>query len=165
MVKEGRFRKDLYERLNVIPIRTPELKTHKSDIPEVAAAWFARKKYEKTLTKEQVAALMSYDYPGNVRELLALLERAATLDVSNYDALIDEQRKLNAEDFSSDSVVEETDAPENLKLMISWHVRRIIERCGGNVSQAAVRLGVTRCTVRKYLCVGNEHPGGQRYAT
>lgn len=165
MVKEGKFRKDLYERLNVIPIRTPELKTHKSDIPEVAAAWFARKKYEKALTEDQIAALMSYDYPGNVRELLALLERAATLDVSNYDALIDEQRKLNAEDSSSDLGVDEIDAPENLNAMISWHVRRILDRCGGNVSRAAIKLGVARNTVRKYLCAGNEHLDGQRYAT
>lgn len=165
MVKEGKFRKDLFERLNVIPIRTPELQTHKSDIPEVAAAWFARKKYEKTLTEEQIAALMSYDYPGNVRELLALLERAATLDVSNYDALIDEQRRLNAEEASSGAEAEEDGAPENLNMMISWHVQRVIKRCGGNVSQAAVRLGVSRNTVRKYLCAENEHPGGQRCAT
>ena len=154
MVKEGKFRKDLYERLNVIPIRTPELKTHKSDIPEVAAAWFARKKYEKTLTQEQIAALMGYDYPGNVRELLALLERAATLDVSNYDALIDEQRRLNAEEASSGTEVEEDGAPENLNAMITWHVRRILDRCGGNVSRAAIKLGIARNTVRKYLCAG-----------
>ena len=160
MVKEGKFRKDLYERLNVVPIRTPELKTHKSDIPEVAAAWFARKKYERTLTQEQIAALMSYDYPGNVRELLALLERAATLDVSNYAALIDEQRKLNAEDSSSDLGVDEIDAPENLNAMISWHVQRILDRCGGNVSRAAIKLGIARNTVRKYLCAGIDQQDG-----
>ena len=160
MVKEGRFRKDLYERLNVIPIRTPELKTHKSDIPEVAAAWFARKKYEKTLTQEQIAALMSYDYPGNVRELLALLERAATLDVSNYAALIDEQRRLNAEETSSGAEVEEDGAPENLNAMITWHVRRVLDRCGGNVSRAAIKLGIARNTVRKYLCAGIDQQDG-----
>lgn len=139
---------------------TPELKTHKSDIPEVAAAWFARKKYEKTLTQEQVAALMSYDYPGNVRELLALLERAATLDVSNYDALIDEQRRLNAEETSSGAEVEEDGAPENLNAMITWHVRRILDRCGGNVSRAAIKLGIARNTVRKYLCAGIDQQDG-----
>ena len=160
MVKEGKFRKDLYERLNVIPIRTPELKAHKSDIPEVAAAWFARKKYEKTLTQEQIAALMGYDYPGNVRELLALLERAATLDVSNYDALIDEQRRLNAEEASSGAEAEEDGAPENLNAMITWHVRRILDRCGGNVSRAAIKLGIARNTVRKYLCAGIDQQDG-----
>lgn len=164
MVKEGKFRKDLYERLNVVPIRTPELKMHKSDIPEVAAAWFARKKYEKTLSVEQVAALMRYDYPGNVRELLALLERAATLDVSNYDALIEEQKMLNAEE-SLEGAAAEVDVPENLNEMIAWHVRRVIDRCGGNVSKAATRLGVVRNTVRKYLCAENEHKDGQRSAT
>lgn len=160
MVKEGKFRKDLYERLNVIPIRTPELKTHKSDIPEVAAAWFARKKYERTLTQEQIAALMSYDYPGNVRELLALLERAATLDVSNYYALIDEQRRLNAEEASSGAEAEEDGAPENLNAMITWHVRRVLDRCGGNVSRAAIKLGIARNTVRKYLCAGIDQQDG-----
>ena len=160
MVKEGKFRKDLYERLNIVPIRTPELKTHKSDIPEVAAAWFARKKYERTLTQEQIAALMSYDYPGNVRELLALLERAATLDVSNYYALIDEQRRLNAEETSSGAEVEEDGAPENLNAMITWHVRRVLDRCGGNVSRAAIKLGIARNTVRKYLCAGIDQQDG-----
>lgn len=160
MVKEGKFRKDLFERLNVVPIRTPELRIHKSDIPEVAAAWFARKRYDKALTDDQVAALMSYDYPGNVRELLALLERAATLDVSNYDALVEEQRKLNAEEASTGTEVEEDGAPENLNAMISWHVRRILDRCGGNVSRAALKLGIARNTVRKYLCAGNEHRDG-----
>ena len=160
MVKEGKFRKDLFERLNVVPIRTPELRIHKSDIPEVAAAWFARKRYDKALTDDQVAALMSYDYPGNVRELLALLERAATLDVSNYDALVEEQRKLNAEEASTGTEVEEDGAPENLNAMISWHVRRILGRCGGNVSRAALKLGIARNTVRKYLCAGNEHRDG-----
>ena len=85
--------------------------------------------------------------------------------MSNYDALIDEQRKLNAEDSSSDLGVDEIDAPENLNAMISWHVRRILARCGGNVSRAAIKLGVARNTVRKYLCAGNEHLDGQRYAT
>lgn len=160
MVKEGKFRKDLYERLNIVPIRTPELKTHKSDIPEVAAAWFARKKYERTLTQEQIAALMSYDYPGNVRELLALLERAATLDVSNYYALIDEQRRLNAEETSSGAEVEEDGAPENLNALITWHVRRVLDRCGGNVSRAAIKLGIARNTVRKYLCAGIDQQDG-----
>lgn len=162
MVRDGGFRKDLYERLNVIPIRTPELKMHKSDIPEVATAWFARKKYDKTLTDEQVAALMRYDYPGNVRELLAMLERAVTLDVANYDALIEDQKKLNAEETPVGVRSEAFEAPENLNMMIVWHVQRVVERCRGNVSQAAVKLGVARNTVRKYLCAGNEHAGGQR---
>ena len=157
-MKEGKFRKDLYERLNVVPIRTPELKMHKSDIPEVAAAWFARKKYEKTLTGDQVAALMRYDYPGNVRELLNLLERAEMLGEMDYERLLREHREMNgvlAVDVMPAAVkAEGVGLPKGQLLPLEEVIRRYVasafEQCGSSVVETARALGVSRNTVRKY---------------
>ena len=83
-VKEGRFREDLYHRLNVIPITLPPLRERKEDIPELADFFLERFSRE---TKKQFAAiaaeaeerLLSYDWPGNVRELANVIERAVVL--------------------------------------------------------------------------------------
>ena len=76
LVVEGKFREDLYQRLNVVQLRTPSLREHKADIPIIANAWW-RKFHDNAVLKDaQIAALMDYDYPGNVRELINILDRA-----------------------------------------------------------------------------------------
>ena len=83
-IKEGRFREDLYYRLNVIPILLPPLRERKEDIP-VLAQFFLRqsaldtKKTFTGITKEAEARLAAYEWPGNVRELGNVIERAAVL--------------------------------------------------------------------------------------
>lgn len=83
-VKEGRFREDLFYRLNVIRIQTPPLRERKEDIPHLVRHFIV--KFNKVLgkevakpTEEAMAALMDYDYSGNVRELENIIERAVTL--------------------------------------------------------------------------------------
>jgi two-component system response regulator PilR (NtrC family) len=83
-VEEGRFRQDLYYRLNVIELPVPALRDRVSDIPELAADILARLAEEYATTApvmgdDALAALASYDFPGNVRELENVLERAFTL--------------------------------------------------------------------------------------
>ena len=85
MVAEGRFRADLYYRLNVVPIRIPPLRERPEDIPVLARAFLdkfcARYGVERTLTPEAMARLMAHIWPGNVRELENLVERlVVTLD-------------------------------------------------------------------------------------
>ncbi len=85
LVARGAFRQDLYYRVNVIEVRTPSLRERGSDIPMLAEHMLARlaratgMESEPTLDKDAVTALMSYDFPGNVRELENILERALTL--------------------------------------------------------------------------------------
>ena len=85
-VKEGRFRDDLYYRLNVVPITLPPLRDRKEDIPDLAL-FFARrfsqdaKKPIAEITKEAMERLLAYDWPGNVRELANVIERAIVLGV------------------------------------------------------------------------------------
>jgi len=83
-VREGRFREDLYYRLNVIPILLPPLRERKEDIPELAAFFMRRfaaetKKNFTEITRDAEEKLMSYDWPGNVRELANVVERAVVL--------------------------------------------------------------------------------------
>ena len=83
-VKEGKFREDLYYRLNVIPIKVPPLKERKSDIP-LLVKFFVQKfnqekqKQIKNVTQDAVETLLQYDWPGNVRELENMVERVVIL--------------------------------------------------------------------------------------
>lgn len=78
-VVEGKFRQDLYYRLNVIELKIPPLRAHKDDIPLLANALLTRAGYEALLSAEAINKLCEYDFPGNVRELENILERAHTL--------------------------------------------------------------------------------------
>jgi len=83
-IKEGRFREDLYYRLNVIPIQLPPLRERKEDIAVLAEFFLRRfaadtKKNFSAISKEAEAWLLAYDWPGNVRELANIIERAVVL--------------------------------------------------------------------------------------
>lgn len=78
-VVEGKFRQDLYYRLNVIELKIPPLRAHKDDIPLLAHTLLSRAGYSVSLAKDAVEKLKTYDFPGNVRELENILERACTL--------------------------------------------------------------------------------------
>ena len=146
MVREGSFRSDLYQRLNVVHIITPPLREHKEDIPEIASTWMTHHSVGRTLTDEQIAALMKYDYvDGNVRELINLIDRALALDITDFDAMIAEHIETNA------AIPADENECDNLEAVIRAHVQKVVDKCGGNASQAAMRLGICRNTLRKYL--------------
>jgi two-component system response regulator PilR (NtrC family) len=108
-VREKKFREDLYYRLNVIQIKLPLLRERKEDIPLLAEHFF--KKYVQELDKDireispdAMKLLVNYDYPGNVRELQNIIERAIaletsnTLTVENLESYVDEQRGIKSID-------------------------------------------------------------------
>jgi two-component system response regulator PilR (NtrC family) len=87
MVAEGKFREDLFYRVNVIELRVPSLRERREDVPELAAAILRRLGRRMKITplmlgKDALAALDTHPFPGNVRELENILERALTLSVS-----------------------------------------------------------------------------------
>jgi DNA-binding NtrC family response regulator len=97
-VAEGRFREDLYYRLAVVQIRTPPLREHREDLPDLIAAFLdeaCRRNGRRPLrlTPEAVAVLSAHDYPGNVRELRNLVERLAIL-CEGREVSGDEAREL-----------------------------------------------------------------------
>ncbi|MDO5317681.1 MAG: sigma-54 dependent transcriptional regulator [bacterium] len=147
-VREGKFREDLFMRLNVIQLRIPPLREHREDIRDVADNWWFNK-FRRHLTDEQSAALMDYDYPGNVRELQNVLERAVVFKMENFSELMIEHRQMN--DGLQEDAPEKSNVPDELDEVIRWHIKKVYQKYGQNVSKAAAALKITRNTLRKYL--------------
>lgn len=152
MVSDGKFREDLFMRLNVVQLRVPPLREHKEDIGEIADTWWFNR-FRKHLAPNQISALMSYDYPGNVRELLNLLERSAVLEENDFGRLLDRHREMNAGLMGSSSGVDRAIVPDELDRIVKNHVRNVFYKYGQNLSRAAEALKISRNTMRRYLQV------------
>lgn len=154
LVREGRFREDLFMRLNVVPLRIPPLRERPEDIGAIADNWWFNR-FRKHLSEEQKAALAAYSYPGNVRELFNVLERAVVFKENDFARLVAEHRELYADLGESRSecsrIAVAAEIPDNLDEAIKQHVRRVYEKCSRNVSKAAMALGITRTTLRRWL--------------
>ena len=150
LVVEGRFREDLYQRLNVVQMRTPSLREHKEDIPLIANSWWRKFHDNHVLNDGQVAALMDYDYPGNVRELINILDRATALEEDDLDLLMREHKEMNA-GLAGNLELKSGRVPDKLEDAVRLHVRRIYQKYCQNLTRAAEALDVSRNTVRKYL--------------
>ena len=153
LVREGKFREDLFMRLNVIQLRTTPLRERPEDIGTIADNWWFNR-FRKHLTDEQKAALSGYSYPGNVRELINVLERACVFKEADFSRILAEHREMNAGLFADKGVdvpVAPKDAPEELDEAIRRHVHLIYEKYARNVSKAAAALKITRTTLRKWL--------------
>jgi len=149
-VRDGKFREDLFMRLNVVQLRVPPLREHKEDIKDIADGWWFNR-YKKHLESEQISALMSYDYPGNVRELMNLLERAAVLNEIDFARLITRHREMNAGLLGEASVSDGGIVPDELDEVIRRHIKNVFYKYAQNLSHAANALKISRNTLRKYL--------------
>ena len=147
MVREGKFREDLFHRLNVVQIHAPALREHKEDIGAIANSIWLRE-LRRRLTQEQISALMEYDFPGNVRELGNLLERAIVLEEYDFKKLLKEHKETITGLFVPESSRE---YPEDLEEATKVHVRNIYEKYNRNLTRTAEALKAARNTVRKYL--------------
>jgi len=151
LVREGKFRQDLFYRLNVVPITMPTLRERVTDIPllvEYFIARFGRKAGKKfrTIEKRTLEALKIYDWPGNVRELQNVIERAVTLSDSDIFAVDEAWLKREPSEMSPSSTV--------LSDEISAHEKEVIEaalaQCRGRVAGvagAATQLGLPTSTL------------------
>jgi DNA-binding NtrC family response regulator len=146
-LEEGRFREDLYYRLNVVPINIPPLRERREDIPALARR-FAGSACE--FSEDALEKLMAHDWPGNVRELENVIERSLVLANGKL---------LRAADIRLDTVARSRSAPEGLFLPEGMTLeqfehavlREALKRAGGNKSQAARLLGLTRNALRYRL--------------
>mgnify|MGYP005838412597 CR=1 FL=1 len=141
-VKQNRFREDLYYRLNVIPIILPPLRQRKDDIPLLADYFLKNicereKLGERKLLKTTIQTLMNYDWPGNIRELKHIIERAAVLADTFY---------ITPEYIDLPKVSAKT-----LKQIEKEEIERILKDCDGNISKAAKLLGIDRKTLYNRL--------------
>ncbi|NOX90027.1 MAG: sigma-54-dependent Fis family transcriptional regulator [Calditrichaeota bacterium] len=149
-VEEGRFRKDLYFRLSVVPVHLPALRERKEDIPALAEH-FLKKYAEKNqrlirgFTPEALDLLMRYEWPGNVRELENTIERAVIL---SRDEMITAAVLPNNLKKDFDSQEKETVADalvgRSIKDVEKELILKTLEQTGHNITRAAEILGITR---------------------
>jgi len=152
MVAEGRFREDLYHRINVINIHIPPLRERRQDIPLLASRFLDAAGKDQSFSTAALQRLMAYDWPGNVRELQNVVERAAVM--SEEGAIIDEERLPDRGDAVSLDLGEavdlvsliENDEPtgldERLAAMEKSLILSALTRAGGVQARAAGLLGV-----------------------
>lgn len=141
-LENGRFREDLYYRLNVVPLTLPPLRERRDDIP-VLAKHFLKSICDREqlglreLRKGALERLQRYNWPGNVRELRHVIERAAILSDSQYI----ESQHLGLPQARGKSLTE---------LQVD-EIKRVVRECAGNISEAAKILGVSRATLYRKL--------------
>jgi two-component system response regulator HydG len=156
-IETGRFREDLYYRLNVVSLHIAPLRERREDIPLLAQHFlktFAEKnsKQIKGFNPHAMDKLIRHDWPGNIRELMNTIERSVVLSRSEY---IDEQGlTLTLKDMQE---VRET-SPQDvimsgmpLEEVEKASILNTLEAAGGNKSEASRQLGITRRTLHKKL--------------
>ena len=153
MVREKKFRADLYQRISTIVIDVPPLRERREDIAEIASGFWLDMGWGR-LTKEQLKALECYDYPGNVRELINILDRARALEETDFSRLMREHAEINRdlrEPEADAGNVTTQDLPENLDAAVRMLARRAYKRHGCNLTATKDALGVSLNTLKKYL--------------
>ena len=146
-VKEGRFREDLYYRLNVIPITLPPLRERKDDVPELVHFFMQRfssetKKSFVEITKEAQEKLGGYDWPGNVRELGNVIERAVVLGQGPKLTLQDLPPRIVAADPRARSTA--LSYRDDLTAYRRQLILRALTQTKGNRTAAAKALGLEK---------------------
>jgi len=152
-IKQGRFREDLYYRINVVPISLPPLRQRKEDIPLLIIHFLEKRTREglsaqKTITPEAMEQLIQYDWPGNIREMENIVEQMATL--SSGSTIDIKDLPLTVLKKSKRADAEPTDLSELLSLDDAVHalerkmISHALERSGYIQTRAAKLLGISR---------------------
>jgi len=169
LVAEGRFREDLFYRINVIQIQLPSLRERREDVPQLAEHFMAKyaeqmQKPVRTITNDALALLGAYDWPGNVRELENVIERAVALEQTE-SILVDSLPPHVAGWAASRSSVVPADASGPAPLpaigegfdleahgeeLYRYYITLALERSGGVQTRAADLLGMSFRSFRYY---------------
>jgi two-component system nitrogen regulation response regulator NtrX len=172
-IAQGRFREDLFYRLNVVPVRLPPLNERREDIPELANQFLARYAAERRIpvpsfSDDAVAALQAHEWPGNVRQLrniiertiiLAPCERVERIDVDMLPAEVLETR--GSSDLSSQAItIMGSPLREARESFEREYLKVQIRRFSGNISRTASFIGMERSALHrklKALGIGEKH--------
>ncbi len=142
-VEHGRFRSDLYHRINVVELRMPPLRDRREDVVELANMFMTQYCAEigrapMDLDQETLLNLTRHTWPGNVRELRNVIERSVIL--GDFPA-----------EFKGEGEIYGAAARESLDLVVQRHILTTLDECNGNRAETARRLGVSRKTVDRKL--------------
>jgi two-component system response regulator HydG len=160
LIGKAEFREDLYYRLNVVDMEIPPLRKRREDIPLLAQHFlerFAAKNHKeiKGFTPQALDRLIRYGWPGNVRELMNAVERAVVLSRTDYlsegdfPIIADSEIKSEEAEAGKDDIKISGGKP--LEEVEKETILRTLDAAGGNKSETARRLGITRKTLRKKL--------------
>ena len=150
-IQEGRFREDLFYRINVVQITMPPLKNHREDIPLLADHFFHHynrffNKNLKGIDQNLMDWLMSYSFPGNVRELKNIIERAVILETGDFITM-HSMPSFTKEQPTAPS----TPRQKTLEAIEKEHIESVLRETGFNKSAASRRLGIARKTLREKI--------------
>jgi len=153
MVEAGRFRHDLYHRLNVVKIQLPPLRARRNDIPLLLQAAIEEfsKKYHRNISgfdHESIDALLHYEWPGNVRELRNLVERHVALAESPELHLMDSLQEVPLAQAGRQPL--DYDQPD-LQTLERRYIERVLESMQGNREKTAALLGINKSTLWRKL--------------
>jgi two-component system response regulator AtoC len=159
-VRQGRFRTDLFYRLNVISLHVPPLRDRREDIPVLIDHFLAlyRERFQRpalTLSDDSRRRLESFNWPGNVRELRNTIERAAALSETDEIeaaqlAQLSDHKEASASDASNTTADSEVPT-RTLEELERQHILRVLEETGGNRERAAIILGISARTLYRKL--------------
>lgn len=149
-VGAGRFRKDLYYRLQVVEIELPPLRAHKEDIPALVSHFIETLAPQLgvppiSLTAEELRHLADYDWPGNVRELRNLIERSLIVGGLNVSALYQGLSRMPG----APSWSEQLGGPADMQTQEKRHILAVLQSVGGDRARAAQILGISRRTIER----------------
>jgi DNA-binding NtrC family response regulator len=147
-VEAGRFRDDLYWRLQVVEITLPPLRSHKEDIPDLVAHFIDTLAPQLgvepiEVTAEEMNYLQQYDWPGNVRELRNLIERSLIVGALNVSALYQSLER------SEPATAPALRGPTDLQTLEKRHILAVLDSVGGDKTRAAHLLGISRRTLER----------------
>jgi len=157
LIEEGKFREDLYYRLNVVTINIPPLRERREDIPTLIDFFINKyisttKKSRAEFSKEAFDILMRYDYPGNVRELENIVHHSLVLSreelISSEDLPISLRNKKSESRKPCDELDLETPMPEQVENLEQRLVKDALEKTKGNQTAAAKILGIPERNLR-----------------
>ncbi len=151
LVRQQKFRSDLYFRVNIVPLRVPPLRERVEDIPLLAQYFLTHLAHDvgrsqMTLEKSAMDALQEYPWPGNIRELRNVLERAVLLTERNH--LTVHQLQLQGASLTAQAPVSSNGT---LKQMERAYIHRVLQEESGSVERAARRLGIARSSLYNKL--------------
>jgi len=154
IVRKGDFRKDLYYRLNVVPVRLPDVKDRREDIPLLVSHFlekFAKQHGEpvRRFSKEAMRILMTHNWPGNVRELENAVEHALTM--SNDEILTPTDLPENVTNPDRDIIEEAAMDGASLAEMERRYILHMLKKMGGHQIKTAEALGIDRRTLYRRL--------------
>lgn len=155
-IKKGKFREDLFYRLNVFPVQIPPLRERREDIPDLADNFLSQMVVKQsrrlTMTPEALDLLLKYDWPGNIRELRNVIERATVITADNNIKVSDLPPLLPV--YNSPSTVAGT-YQEQMAQFRSRILLSALKESGGNRTEAAKKLGIHRTDfIRKLRSLG-----------